>query len=119
MEILSAHGLPTKKHIAEYVIDKSDYLQSEPWDMRIGPGLWGRFCMVIPAEDFNLKHHLYADISKLEPSEYASVMKEIMAGTKKGKAIISEMLEDIKEEIRIDEYNESMGDNLFELEDLL
>ena len=46
-------------------------------------------------------------------------MKEIMAGTKKGKAIISEMLEDIKEEIRIDEYNESMGDNLFELEDLL
>ena len=119
MEILSAHGLPTKKHIAEYVIDKSDYLQAEPWDMRIGPGLWGRFCMVIPAEDFNLKHHLYADISKLEPSEYASVMKEIMAGTKKGKAIISEMLEDIKEEIRIDEYNESMGDNLFELEDLL
>jgi hypothetical protein len=75
--------------------------------------------MVIPAEDFNLKHHLYADISKLEPSEYASVMKEIMAGTKKGKAIISEMLEDIKEEIKMDDYNESMGDNLFEFEDLL
>jgi hypothetical protein len=118
MEILSAHGLPTKENIAEYVINKSDYLQAEPWDMRIGPGLWGRFCNMIPAEDFNLKHHVYADLSTLEPKEYYSVMKEIMGGTKKGKTIIEEMINSIKEELKQDEYLESMGDDLFEIDDL-
>jgi hypothetical protein len=115
---LSAHGLPTKENIAEYVINKSDYLQAEPWDMRIGPGLWGRFCNMIPAEDFNLKHHVYADLSTLEPKEYYSVMKEIMGGTKKGKTIIEEMINSIKEELKQDEYLESMGDDLFEIDDL-
>lgn len=118
MEILSAHGLPTKKHIAEYVINKSDYLQAEPWDMRIGPGLWGRFCQSIPAEDFNLKHHVYADISALEPKEFFVVMKEIMGNTKKGKMMVEDMLSEIKRELKEDEYREASSDDLFEADDL-
>jgi len=119
MEVLSANGLPTKENIAEYVINKADYLQAEPWDMRIGPGLWTRFCMVIPAEDFNLKHHVYSDISALEPKEFSYVMKEIMAGTNKGKEMMSEMLKEIKKELKEDDYRKSMGDdNVFEIEDL-
>jgi hypothetical protein len=118
MEILSMHGLPTKENIAEYVINKSDYLQAEPWDMRIGPGLWGRFCNMIPAEDFNLKHHVYADLSSLPPKEYYSVMKEIMGGTKKGKAIIEGSIKTIKDELQQDDYLESIGDSLFDIEDL-
>lgn len=118
MEILSANGLPTKKNIAEYVINKSDFVQAEPWDMRIGPPLWGKFCNVIPAEDFNLKHHVYSDISQLEPKEYAHTMREIMGNTKRGKEIINELLKEIKREIKEDEYNESMGNDLFEIDDL-
>ena len=118
MEILSANGLPTKENIAEYVINKSDFVQAEPWDMRIGPAIWSKFCSMIPAEDFNLKHHIYSDVSQLEPKEYAHTMKEIMGGTKRGKEIINELLKEIKREIKEDEYNESMGDDLFEIEDL-
>lgn len=119
MDILSMHGLPTKENIAEYVINKADYLQAEHWDMIIGPGLWNRFCQAIPANDFNLKHHVYADISKLEPKEYSETMREILGGTKKGKMLIEEMINEIKEEIKRDEYNEAMGDTLFDIEDLL
>jgi hypothetical protein len=118
MEILSANGLPTKENIAEYVINKSDFVKAEPWDMRIGPAIWGKFCSMIPAEDFNLKHHIYSDISKLEPKEYAQTMKEIMGGTKRGKQIILELLDDIKREMKEDDYNDSMGDNLFEIDEL-
>jgi len=118
MEILSSIGIPDKAHIAEYVINKSDFVQAEPWDMRIGPGLWGKFCGMIPAEDFNLKHYVYSDISALDPKEYFQTMKEVMAGTKRGKEIISGLLNEIKRELKEDEYNESSGDDLFEIEDL-
>jgi hypothetical protein len=119
MEVLAAKGLPSKENIAEYVVNKSDYLQAEPWDMRTGPGLWGIFCSMIPANDFNLKHHVYSDITSLEPKEYFSVMKEIMGQTKKGKMIIEEMLDTIKRELEEDDYMDSMGDTLFEADDLL
>ena len=120
MEVLSSNGLPTKKNIAEYVINKADYLNAEPWDMRIGPGLWGKFCSMIPSKDFNLKHYVYVDLVKLEPEEFKQTMREILAGTNEGKTIISKMLDEIKADLKNDAYNQAMDDNgLFEIDDLI
>jgi len=119
MEVLSSHGLPTQENIAKYVIDKADFLQAEPWDMRFGPAIWRRFCDCIPAEDFGLKHHVYADMATMESDEFNSLMKEIIGGTKKGKHMVSEMVKEIKKEIQEDDFNETMGDNYFNIDDLL
>jgi len=119
MEVLSAHGLPTQKNIAEYVIDKADFMGAEPWDMRLGPPMWSRLCEAIPEEDFGLKHYVYADIAKLPPHEFNMTMKEILAQTMKGKQIILEILTEVKDELKDDEFNESMGDDYFNIEDLL
>ena len=40
MELLSSHGLPQDEKIREYVIGKADYVEAEPWDMRMGPAIW-------------------------------------------------------------------------------
>jgi hypothetical protein len=119
MEVLSSNGLPTQENVAQYVLDKADFVQAEPWDMRFGPGLWRRFCDAIPAEDFKLKHYVYTDLASMEPDEFSSLMKEIIAGTKKGKHRIAEMVKDIKAELSEDEFNETMGDDHFNLDDLL
>ena len=120
MEVLSAHGLPTQKNIAEYVINKADFLQAEPWDMRLGPAMWGRFCEMIPTEDFKIKHHVYAEIASMEPNEFNTTMKEILAKTKRGKGILNELISTIKEELKQDDFKESMGDGYFnDIEDLL
>lgn len=118
MEVLSMHGLPTEENIAKYVIDKADFLQAEPWDMRFGPAIWRRFCNCIPVDDFNLKHHVYADVAAMEPSEFNMTMKEIIANTKRGQHLVSEMIKNIKKEIEEDDFNKAMGDNYFNLEDL-
>ena len=57
MEVLSASGLP-KKELGEFVISKADYLTAEPWDMRIGPALWGKFTDLLDSDDFKIKHHI-------------------------------------------------------------
>ena len=119
MEILSSHGLPNQENLAKYVLDKADFIQAEPWDMRFGPAIWRKFCDCIPAEDFNIKHYVYADVASMEPDEFNKVMKEVIAGTKKGKHIISEMVKSIKKELAEDEFKETMGDDHFNLEDLL
>jgi hypothetical protein len=108
MELISAHGLPKNKQIGEYVINKADFLAAEPWDMRLGPGLWERFTHMIEPDDFNLKHHIYSELAVLPVREFNIKMREIMAGTKEGKKIVSEIVEEIKHGLQEDEFNAAM-----------
>jgi hypothetical protein len=110
MELISAHGLPKKKRIGEYVINKADFLAAEPWDMRLGPGIWSRFTKMIDPDDFNLKHHIYMEMVSLPVREFNTKMREIMAGTKEGKKIIDEIVKGIKAGLQEDEFNEAMNE---------
>ncbi len=109
MELLSAHGLPKNKKVGEFVINKADFLAAEPWDMRIGPALWERFTSLIEPDDFKLKHHIYSDLAALPVKEFNIKMREIMAGTKEGKKIIKQIVDEIKNGLQEDEFNEAMG----------
>ena len=116
MELLSAHGLPKNENMANYVINKADFLAAEPWDMRLGPAVWGKFTNAIPAEDFDLKHQVYCELAALPANEFHNQMKEIMAGTKRGQKIIQEIVNGVKRELQEDEFNKalnelSMGDD--------
>jgi hypothetical protein len=108
MELVSAHGLPKKKRIGEYVINKADFLAAEPWDMRLGPAIWGRFTKMINPDDFNLKHHIYMEMVSLPVKEFNVKMREVMAGTKEGKKIIEEIVKNIKTDLKEEDFNEAM-----------
>jgi len=109
MEILSAHGLPKDKKVGKFVIDKADFLAAEPWDMRIGPALWSKFTDAIEPDDFHYKHHVYSELAALPVREFNVKMREIMAGTKEGKAIIKNIIDEVKTSIQEEEYHEAMG----------
>jgi len=129
MELLSAHGLPKDKKIGKFVIDKADFLAAEPWDMRIGPALWSRFTEAIDSDDFKLKHHIYSELAALPVKEFNVKMREIMGGTKDGKQIIKDIVNEVKSGLADDDLNEAIGtisdsddysnDEGFNLEDLI
>jgi hypothetical protein len=123
MELLSAHGLPKDKKIGKFVIDKADFLAAEPWDMRIGPALWDRFTECVEADDFHLKHHVYSELAALPVREFNVKMREIMAGTQEGKNIVKNIVNEVKECIMEEEYNESMtetqSEDGFSFDDLI
>jgi len=115
MELLSAHGLPKDKKLGDYVIDKADFLAAEPWDMRIGPALWDRFTDCIDSDDFHLKHQLYMEIASMPVNEFNGCMREILAGTNKGKKLVKEIMDTIKRELQEDEFNSAMNElNVYE-----
>lgn len=108
MELLSAHGLPKDKKLGDYVVDKADFLAAEPWDMRIGPALWDRFTDCIDADDFNLKHHLYMELASMPVKEFNENIREILAGTNKGKKIVKEIMDGVKKELKEEEFNNAI-----------
>jgi hypothetical protein len=110
MELLSAHGLPKNKKVADYVINKADFLAAEPWDMRLGPAVWGKFTDTVPADDFGLKHHAYSHLASLPANEFHKQMKEIMAGTKQGHKIVKDVIEGVKRDLQEEEFNNAMNE---------
>lgn len=110
MELLSAHGLPKDKKTGEFVINKADFLAAEPWDMRIGPALWSRFTNAIDADDFDLKHHIYAEMAALPVDEFNVKMREVLAGTKEGKTIIKGIVDEVRAGLQEDEFNEAINE---------
>ena len=42
MEYLSLHGLPGDKELRQKVMDKTDFLEDEMWDLRLGTRFMGK-----------------------------------------------------------------------------
>jgi hypothetical protein len=108
MEILSYHGLPKDSKVAQFVLDKADFMSAESWDMRLGPPIWEKFCDTIPPEDFALKHHLYVELVSLPVDEFNESLREILMGTRSGKAKIDELLEEVKDDLKNDDFDNAM-----------
>ena len=110
MEYLSLHGLPGDKELRQKVMDKTDFLEDEMWDLRLGPGLWERFIDAIGADDFDVKNHLYSEIIQMPAKQFLEFMKEIQSGSDKGKQMMVDLAKKIKEDIQKDEYEDATGE---------
>ena len=99
-ELFASHGLPEDNSKANYILRQSDFLLAEPWDMRIGVGLWN-----IISEDINdsrLLPYFFTTLCELPVDEFNTILKEAFARTKRGKMYIKEL---IKESLHYAEMN--------------
>lgn len=93
LELSAAHGLPKTKEEAHYVMGKCDYIQAEPWYMRIGPALWDILMNCLGDVEDNLLPYIFMEIAKLPNDLFEIAMHEILSQTKKGKRILGRIKE--------------------------
>lgn len=110
MELLAAHGLPEDKREAQYVIGKADTLDSEVWDMRLGPIIWEKFIDAIEGDAYDIKHYLYYEVAKMPANEFHTFMKELLSGSKKGKEMLVDLANEVRKDIKQKESDKSIGD---------
>ena len=110
MELLAAHGLPEDEREAQYVIDKADFLESEVWDMRLGPGIWEKFIDAIDGDAYEIKHFLYYEIAQMPANEFHEFMKELLSGSNRGKQMLTDLANDIQKDIKDRESKQAMSD---------
>jgi len=114
MEYMSAWGLPQSDEEnaeakAKYILNKADFLEAENWDLMLGPNFWGRFLDAIDENELDIKSQLYIKITKMPPREFNTFMKEILKKSQRGKQMMVDLANDIKDAITKEDYETAMG----------
>ena len=91
-ELFSAHGLPQDREKAQYIIKKADFVLAEPWDLRVGVGLWRMIFGGV--EDTNMIPYMFTSFVKIPTDEFNLSVKEILSNTEKGNEIINTLMAD-------------------------
>ena len=89
-ELFSAHGLPQDRKKAEYIVKKADFILAEPWDLRLGVGLWNMIFGNV--EDTNMIPYMFSAFVKIPTDEFNISVKEILSSTEKGQHIVDELM---------------------------
>ena len=124
LELAISHGLPKSSEKAKYVIGKSDFKLAELWDMRLGYSLWRLIAEEVEECGFDMLeigiNFFLMELAEMDCKTFNASLQEIFAKTKKGKQIISEMVENIiyyKEQDEFDDYIRNKNDELVQIND--
>jgi hypothetical protein len=109
LELLSLNGLPEDAEVREYVLDKTDNLESEPWDIRLGPKLWEKFLDCLEVEDLPFKTDIFNEISRLPSNNFNKLIKGLLEDKEQYKNQVKEIAEKIREELTEYEYESSLS----------
>jgi hypothetical protein len=114
MEYMSAWGLPQEggenaEAKAKYILSKADFLEAENWDLMLGPGFWARFLDAIDENEMDIKSELYKKIVQMPAKQFNSFMKEVLKKSPRGKQMMVDLANEIKEAIASEEYENAMG----------
>ena len=91
-ELFSAHGLPQDRDKAQYIVKKADFVLAEPWDLRLGVGLWEMIFGGV--EDTNMIPYMFTSFVKIPTNEFNLSVKEILSNTEKGNEIVNNLMKD-------------------------
>jgi hypothetical protein len=109
LEMFAAYGLPSSKKECTYVMSKADFLDAEPWDMRLGPLLWDYLTSVFKYPKSQELPMILTILFSQTTEKFNSIMQEIFGETKRSKEIAQKILTKAYNEIESDEFDELMA----------
>jgi hypothetical protein len=112
MEVLATQGLPDDPRQAQMVMDAEDTLTSEVWDLRLGPVIWEKFRESYPFDLMQddkkeIQNYLFSEFARMDAKEMFRLAKEILANSDRGKEELKRIVEEIIEEMKKSDYEDS------------
>jgi hypothetical protein len=108
LEMFAAYGLPSSKKDCAYVISKADFINAEPWDMRLGPKLWDYLMDSFHNPTSNELPIILTILFSQGTEKFNSILQEIFGKTKRSKYLVNKILSKAQKEFNENEFNELM-----------
>jgi hypothetical protein len=99
--VISLLSVPGIQNMSQGVIDETDFIMSEIWEIRFGATLWETFHSNIDVDDYDIKKVIIMNIFNMPSDEFINFMDDVVNDPEKSKKTVS----NIAKKIRIDKMN--------------
>lgn len=108
LEMFAAYGLPSSKKECQYVMSKADFINAEPWDMRLGPELWDYLMDAFNNPETQDLPMILTILFSQTTEKFNLILQEIFGKTKKGEIMAQKILMKAENELNADDFEELM-----------
>lgn len=109
VELMSLWSLPEDRDIRQYVLDKTDNIESETNDIRLGSKIWERFVAQIPVDNQEVISLTWNMLQELSDSEFNSIIEGLIQNRTESQQKIKRMANDAVEELRRESSEDALG----------
>lgn len=108
LEMFAAYGLPSSKQECAYVMSKADFINAEPWDMRMGPELWDYLMDAFDNPETQDLPMILTILFSQRTEKFNNILQEIFGKTKAAQTIAQKILQKAYSDIEADDFEELM-----------
>ena len=108
LELISLHGLDVDKETRDYVLDKTDNLESEPMDIRLGVKIWEKLLEAMDVDALPYKAQIFTRMSELSPSEFNNIVNGLLNDSEQAKEKIRDIVYDVIRENNEEDVEQAM-----------
>jgi len=109
LELMSLWGLPKDSEERKYVLDKTDNLESETNDIRLGSKIWEKFVQQIPVENQEVVSLTWNMLQELGDEEFNSIIEGLVSGRGDAQNKVRRMADEALEELRREASEDVFG----------
>ena len=109
VELISLHGSAIDKEEREYVADKTDNLESETNDIRLGTKMWERFVQQIPTDNQEVISLAWTMLQELPDYEFNSIIEGLIENRTEAQQKVRRLAEEALEELRAEASEDVFG----------
>ena len=109
MELMSLWSLPKDRDVRQYVLDKTDNLDSETNDIRLGPIIWTKFVEQIPAASQEVISLTWNMLQELSDHDFNSIVEGLLSNSTDAQTKVTRIAEEALEELQREASDDSFG----------
>ena len=109
MELMSLWSLPKDRDIRQYVLDKTDHLDAETNDIRLGPMIWTKFIEQIPVNNQEVISLTWNMLQELPDNEFNSIVEGLLSNSTDSQTKVNRIAQEALEELRREASEDTFG----------
>jgi hypothetical protein len=109
VELMSLWSLPQDRDVRQYVLDKTDNLESETNDIRLGPIIWSKFVEQIPVDNQEVISLTWNMLQELSDHDFNSIVDGLLEDSTNAQTKVRRMAEDALEELQQEASDDEFG----------
>lgn len=108
---ISLFSIPGIQDMGKEVVEETDFVMAEIYEIRLGPTIWEDFHSVIDPDDYDLKKHILIELFKKPAEDFHEFMKNVTVNPEIAQKEVKSIVKVVRERIMNYQFEKAQDNN--------